>query len=72
MKKIAGGQAGRTGFTVSDLCSVVLAPFVQVIDTADDFGGGRVIGRDISENGNEDEPSSRRSRRGRSRLGPLE
>eukprot|EP00752_Nemacystus_decipiens_P006120 g5520.t1 len=39
----------------------------EVIDAADDFGGGRIIGRDISENGNEDEPSSRRGRRGRSR-----
>lgn len=42
--------------------------YSQVIDAADDFVGGRVIGRDISENGNEDEPSSRRGRRGRSRL----
>lgn len=42
-----------------------------MIDAAEDFGGGRVIGRDISENGNEDEPSSRRGRRGRSRLEPF-
>ncbi|CAM9543352.1 unnamed protein product, partial [Ectocarpus sp. 6 AP-2014] len=39
----------------------------EVIDAADDFGGSRVVGREGSENGHDDEPPSRRGRRGRSR-----
>lgn len=40
---------------------------MKVIDAADDSGRNRVVERDGSENGHDDDFSSRRRRRGRSR-----
>lgn len=62
-----GCQAQRPFLRLTSCCSVVLRWFGKVIDAADDFGASRVAGRESSENGNDDEPSSRRGRRGRSR-----